>query len=75
MSQEGVIKELNESLEQTNESFNKAQQELVAWAQSKFKELDQKNRILASALRDARAQVKNFSFNVQVGYIPSRIGS
>ena len=70
MSQEKVINQLNETLEQTNQSFKKSQKELVAWAQSKFEELDHKNQVLASALRDARTQLKNFSFNVQVSQVP-----
>lgn len=38
---------------------------MMAWAQAKFDELNEKNAVLAGALRDARSQLKNFSYNVQ----------
>ncbi|CAE7426675.1 unnamed protein product, partial [Symbiodinium microadriaticum] len=62
---EKLITELNDTLEQTNKTFKEAQREMISWAQAKFEELNQKNDILVSALKDARSQLKNFSFNVQ----------
>lgn len=38
----------------------------MTWAQAKFDELQHKNSVLVDALKDARSQLRNFSFNVQV---------